>query len=66
MIRTRAMAEEVQFTPDLLEALKALVTQVLEYERVNNLAPNPGRKYCWDATERAVLAIAKAEGRVVR
>jgi hypothetical protein len=37
--------------------------QILDYERVNNLAPNPGRKYCWDNTERAVAAIAKAEGK---
>ena len=46
---------------DTLAALKALVAQVLDYERVNNFAPSPGRKYCWDVTERAVAAIAKAE-----
>jgi hypothetical protein len=48
--------------PDMYEALKALVAQILDYEKVNNLSPNPGRKYCWDNTERAVAAIARAEG----
>lgn len=48
--------------PDLLAALQALVSQILDYERVNNLSPNPGRNYCWDNTERAVAAIAKATG----
>ncbi|CAA2139489.1 hypothetical protein [Hyphomicrobium sp. ghe19] len=46
--------------PDLYEALEALVLTVIGYERINNLAPNPGRKYCWDATERAIAALAKA------
>ena len=47
---------------ELLEALEALVSHVLEYERVNHLHPNPGRKYCWDDTERAIAAIQKAKG----
>lgn len=41
-----------------VEALRGLVTDVLEYERINNLAPNPGRKYCWDSVERAVAVLA--------
>lgn len=51
--------------PEMYEALKALVAQILDYERVNNLSPNPGRKYCWNNTARAVAAIAKAEGTAV-
>ena len=47
---------------DMLAALQNLVAQILDYERVNNLSPNPGRKYCWDATERAIAAISKATG----
>lgn len=41
-----------------IEALRGLVEQVQDYERVNNLAPNPGRTHSWDATERAVAALA--------
>lgn len=46
--------------PDLLAELKAVVAQIEDYERVNNLAPNPGRKHCWDSVARAHAAIAKA------
>lgn len=35
------------------QALTALVDNVLDYERINNLAPSPGRKYCWDAVAHA-------------
>ena len=37
----------------LREALKAVLRDIEEYERVNNLAPNPGRKYCWDSVANA-------------
>jgi hypothetical protein len=37
----------------LREVLRAVVADVHEYERVNNLHPNPGRKYCWDSVARA-------------
>lgn len=37
----------------LEQALKDVVADVLDYERVNSLAPNPGRKYCWDSIGRA-------------
>jgi hypothetical protein len=47
---------------EVLEALRAVVNDVLDYERVNNLAPNPGRKYCWDSVARAAAAIAKTTG----
>lgn len=55
-------ARLIAAAPEMLEALQALVAQILDYENVNNLSPNPGRKYCWDDTERAVAAIAKATG----
>lgn len=38
---------------NLREALRAVVSDILEYEHLNNLAPNPGRKYCWDSVARA-------------
>lgn len=37
----------------LRTALRDVVSDVLEYERINNLAPNPGRKFCWDSVARA-------------
>jgi len=37
----------------LRAALKGVVSDVLEYERINNLAPNPGRKFCWDSVAHA-------------
>jgi len=37
----------------LVQALRALVDQINDYERVNNLAPNPGRTECWDTVARA-------------
>ena len=37
----------------LEQALKDVVSDILEYERVNNLAPNPGRQFCWDSVARA-------------
>ena len=45
--------------------LERVVADIEDYERVNNLAPNPGRSTCWDsiAQARAVLAKIK-EGRV--
>lgn len=39
---------------DLIDALQRVVSDVLDYDRVNNLAPNPGRRYCWDSIENAV------------
>ncbi len=51
--------------PDLFAALKLVVDQIEDYERINNLAPNPGRQYCWDSVAGAKLAMAKAEGRVI-
>lgn len=37
----------------LRQALTAVVDNILDYERVNNLSPLPGRKYCWDTVARA-------------
>lgn len=56
-------ARLIAATPDLLDALKSLVGDVEEYERINNLAPNPGRKRCWISVDQAHAAIAKAEGK---
>lgn len=58
-----ANAHLIAAAPDMLAALKALVSDILEYERVNNLAPNPGKQDCWQSVTHAKAAIAKAEGR---
>ncbi|CCB64433.1 hypothetical protein [Hyphomicrobium sp. MC1] len=55
-------AKLIAAAPDLYEALNNLVATVLDYERVNNLSPAPGRKCCWDATEHAINALSKALG----
>jgi hypothetical protein len=50
---------------EMLLALKLIVAQIEDYERVNNLAPNPGRKHCWDSVAQAHAIIAKAESRLL-
>lgn len=35
-------------------ALVRVVRDVREYETLNNLHPNPGRKYCWDSVANAI------------
>ncbi len=41
----------------LREALAALVADIEDYERVNNLAPNQGKQDCWQSmtNARAIL-----------
>jgi uncharacterized coiled-coil DUF342 family protein len=40
-------------TVKLREALADVLDDIAEYERVNNLAVNPGRSACWQSVERA-------------
>jgi hypothetical protein len=48
----------------LRAALRDVVADIHEYERVNNLAPNPPRMECWDSVARArrALALSREEG----
>lgn len=62
---TEANANLIAAAPNLLAALKLVVSQIEDYERVNNLAPNPGRKHCWDSVALAHETIAIAEGRTL-
>jgi len=41
----------------LRAALKNLMNDVLEYERVNNLSPNPGKQDCWQSVTEARRAL---------
>lgn len=45
---------------ELVEAARALVADVLDYQRVNNLSPNPGKAYCWQSVERVQEALSLA------
>ena len=45
---------------EMLAALKALVANVLDYEKINNLSPAPGKRDCWQSVTQARAAIAKA------
>lgn len=56
-----ANARLIAAAPELLEALKAVVAQINDYERVNKLSPSPGRTECWDCVAHAKQIIAKAE-----
>ena len=58
----RLIVRAVNCHADLVAALEALVADVLEYERINNLAPNPGRRDCWQSVTnaRAILSRARA------
>lgn len=57
-----ANARLIAAAPDLLDALQNLVADILDYERINNLAPSPGKDDCWQSVTRARAAIAKATG----
>jgi len=43
----------------LEDALRRVVADVNEYERVNNLAPNHGRTECWDSVAHAKAVLAQ-------
>lgn len=62
---TEASARLIAAAPKLLEALKLVVSQIEDYERVNNLAPNPSRQHCWDSVAQAHEIIAETENRPV-
>ncbi len=55
-----ADARLIAAAPELLASLQAVVMQINDYERVNKLAPNPGRTECWDCVAGAKEIIAKA------
>jgi hypothetical protein len=52
------IAQAVNSHAALVQALQTLIEQINDYERVNNLAPNPGRTECWDTVARAKALLA--------
>ena len=42
----------------LVNALEGVIRDINDYERANNLAPNPDRTECWDSVARAKSALA--------
>ena len=54
----RANARLIAAAPDILEALKGLLADIQDYQRINNLGGDDNH---WQAMARA--AIAKTEGR---
>ena len=43
-----------------LEAsLRGLLADIADYERVNNLFPNPGRQDCWQSVTNARVALER-------
>lgn len=57
--RISGVAQEAGRVAELEAALRALVDQVNDYERVNNLAPNPGRTECWDTVANAKRILSR-------
>ena len=57
----QALNEVSQQKERLREVLQRLVDNVLDYEKVNNLSPSPGRKYCWDTVEQAVSVLEQTK-----
>jgi hypothetical protein len=37
----------------LVTALQDVIRDIHDYQRINNLAPNPGKTECWDSVARA-------------
>jgi hypothetical protein len=61
----RRMAKGCEKMGDEIGRLKAVLKDVIddihEYERVNNLAPNPPRIECWDSVARARRALEEGK-----
>jgi hypothetical protein len=55
-----AMREAADEIERLRGALERILADIADYERVNNLAPNPGRQYCWDSVAHAHAILEKS------
>jgi hypothetical protein len=62
--RMEALAREAELRTEcnkLCAALEGVLADIADYERVNNLAPSPGRKYCWQSVEIARRALEETK-----
>lgn len=44
---------------ELEAALKLVLDDIADYERVNNLSPNPGKRDCWQSVSAARAALGE-------
>jgi hypothetical protein len=57
-----ANANLIASAPELYEALDAVVKDIQDYERVNDLYPNPGKTECWQSVTNALAVMRRACG----
>ena len=57
----RQLAEMTVERDNLRTVLKGVLVDIADYERVNNLSPNPGRKYCWDSVATAYRVLEEVK-----
>ena len=50
---TDAMVALTDRVHEIKEALKRVLDDIADYERINNLYPNPGKEYCWESVVNA-------------
>jgi len=62
LVPTKVLFDQDAKFDALVQALQVLVDQINDYERVNNLAPNPGRTECWDSVAHAKQVLAVVSG----
>ncbi len=53
--------DTAHFMVALRKALTDVLQDINDYERVNNLAPAPGRSECWDSVARAKAVLAEID-----
>lgn len=46
----------------LIRALRYVIKDIEDYQRTNNLYPDPGKKDCWQSVTHAKEVIALIEG----
>ena len=47
------------------EALRLVISDIIDYERANKLYPNPGKQHCWQSVRDALVlleGVTKKEG----
>lgn len=55
-----ALESKSALIKELVGALEMVVSDIHEYETINNLAPSPGKSDCWQSVTRARATLQKA------